>query len=496
MNHRTVPEEAVSSKSSNHPVAQSVASLARAVGLTPKQDWDQIEILGLTQDSRVIKPGYMFVAIHGFLTDGHLFIGDAIARGACAVVVQQDVSCAVPTLRVSDSRRALAVLSSTFFENPTRKLFTVGVTGTNGKTTVCHLLAHLLGEERSEIISTVSNQGRNLQGITTPESPILQRIAMEAKLAGKENLIVEASSAGLSLHRLDSVDFDVAVFTNLTRDHYDLHSDQESYLKAKLILFSSLKKNAVAVINADDPMASLFVAAAKGKAVTYGSSQDASYRAKDIRLSLKSTQFDVVHGKEIVRVEINLPAFHNVNNALAAISVAAEGGISLQEASARLASARSVKGRYQFFQAINGATVVVDFAHSPDSLENMLLSLRPYHDTVICVFGCAGQSDKGKRPIMGKISAELADITILTTDNPKQEDPEAIIAEIAAGMPTGGGYERIADRKQAIRKALELAAARDVVLIAGKGHEAYQIIGHKLIPHSDIEYLQKSGLVR
>jgi UDP-N-acetylmuramoyl-L-alanyl-D-glutamate--2,6-diaminopimelate ligase len=496
MNQRSVGREAALSKSPRNTVIQSVASLARAIGHAPKPGWAQIKVLGLTQDSRIVKPGYVFVAIQGFVSDGHRYIGEAISRRACAVVVQKDVLSFVPTLRVPDSRRALAVLSSTFFGNPTRDLFTVGVTGTNGKTTVCHLVAHLLGEEKSEIISTVNNQERGLQGITTPESPILQHIALETKLAGRKNLIIEASSAGLLLNRLDSVDFDAAVFTNLTRDHYDLHCDQESYLKAKLILFENLKKDALAVINADDPMAWRFIAAAKSKVVTYSSLRAASYRAEDIKLALNSTQFHVVHGTQHVKMEIGLPGYYNVNNALAAIAVAAKAGISLQDISVKLKSAVSPQGRYQFLRAINGATVVVDFAHSPDSLENILLSLRPYYNRVICVFGCAGQSDRGKRPIMGRISSKLADITILTTDNPKQEDPEKIIAEIAAGIPVGYRYERITDRKRAITKALELATARDVVLIAGKGHEAYQVIEHELVPYSDIKYLQESGLVQ
>jgi UDP-N-acetylmuramoyl-L-alanyl-D-glutamate--2,6-diaminopimelate ligase len=495
MERSELPESSTGVDGADLSVSRSLASLASAVGVSAGCNWDKVAISGITQDSRAVKPGYVFVAIRGFVTDGHRFIRDAIARGACAVVAQQDVLCSVPTILVSDSRRALAVLSSTFLGNPTRDLFTVGVTGTNGKTTVCHLLGHLLGEEKTKIVSTVKNQGRDLQGITTPESPILQRVAMEAKLAGKKNLIVEASSAGLALHRLDNVDFDIAVFTNLTRDHYDLHSDQESYLKAKLILFENLKKKAIAVVNGDDPVAARFIAAARGKVVTYGTSCEASYSATQIKLSLQSTQFVVIHGNKKVEVRINLPARHNVYNALAAIAVASEGGMSLRQISTTLASAKSVRGRYQFFKATNGATVVVDFAHSPDSLENMLVSLRPYCDRVICVFGCAGESDTGKRPMMGRISAELADITILTTDNPKNEDPQDIIAQIVAGMHTDRGYEVIVDRKQAIRKALKLAGQRDGILIAGKGHEAYQVIGHEFVPYSDIEYLRALGLI-
>ncbi|HDL85801.1 MAG TPA: UDP-N-acetylmuramoyl-L-alanyl-D-glutamate--2,6-diaminopimelate ligase, partial [Candidatus Acetothermia bacterium] len=438
---------------------------------------------------------YLFVAIKGFVADGQRFIADAVARGAAAVVACEDAPCSsVPLLRVHDARSALATLSAAFFSHPSRDLFTVGVTGTNGKTTVCHLIAHLLGDDESVIVGTVSNEARGLHAVTTPESPIVQRIASDARAAGKKNLILEASSAGLALHRVDNIDFDTAVFTNLTHDHYDFHSDRGGYLRAKLLLFRNLKPEARAIINADDPVAEQVIAAARGMVTTYAIANKATYRATDIEHSLESTRFTIAHGKERFSVSIALPGEHNVYNALAATAASAEAGIPLPVIASRLATARSVPGRYQFMRSASGARIVVDFAHSPDSLEKMLTSLRPYYERVICVFGCGGESDRDKRPIMGRISGSLADITIVTTDNPKGEDPREIIDAIAAGIPAGSVHERIVDRQRAIKRAIVLAGPSDVILIAGKGHEPYQIVGHEFVPYNDAEFLRQAGL--
>ncbi len=442
-----------------------------------------------------------------------------------AIVGEKDASCSVPFVRVDDGREALAHLSAAFFSHPTRDLFTVGVTGTKGKTTVCHLVTHLLGEEESALISTVANEARNMRAVTTPTSPLIQRIAHETLAAEKENIVLEVSSAALLLHRVDGVDFDVAVFTNLTHDHLDFHEDKEAYMEAKLLLFRNLNPGATAIVNADDPAADRVLAASAGHVLTYeclgsdlvscmesngtppletarprkkqGLNQNgsANIRAEEIRYAPRKTLFTLRVGKEAQPIELHLPGEHNVYNALAAAAVATVKGIPFSMIAERLRTARSVEGRYQFFRAKNGLTAIVDFAHSPDSLERMLLSLRPYHDKIICVFGSGGESDRKKRPLMGAISGTLADMTILTCDNPKTEDPEAISAEIEAGLlPTGGRYAKIIDRRDAILRAIDLAEPKDVILIAGKGHEPYQIIGHEFIPYSDAGVLREAGL--
>lgn len=483
-------------QSLNHSITQSFASLAEVIGVPPQPGWERIEITGVSEDSRLVHPGYLFVAINGFITDGHRYIDDAIARGAVAVVGEKDVPSSVPFVRVDNGRKALAHLSAAFFSHPTRDLFTVGITGTNGKTTVCHLIAHLLGEEKTALISTVANEARNLCAVTTPGSPLIQQIAREAVTAGKRNLVLEVSSAALPLHRVDRVDFDAAVFTNLTHDHLDFHEDREAYLEAKLLLFRGLKSEACAIVNADDPVSDRVLAANTGHALTYAIGREADFRAIEIHYELQRTAFTLQVAPEAQPLELHLPGEHNVYNALAAAAVATVGGMPLETIAARLRTAQSVEGRYQFFRAKNGATVIVDFAHSPDSLERMLRSLRPYYNRIISVFGCGGESDRKKRPLMGAISGVLADMTILTSDNPKTEDPEAIIAEIEVGLlPTGGDYEAIVDRREAIRRAVDLAEPADVILIAGKGHEPYQIIGHKFVPYSDAGYLREAGLV-
>ncbi len=474
----------------------SLATLAHALGVSVTPEWNKIKITGISYDSRRITPGNLFVAIPGFVVDGHDYILDAVSRGAAAVVCERKLETAVPMIIIPDARIALARLSAAFYDHPTRELFTVGVTGTNGKTTVCHLAAHLLGEGKSALLSTVATEQRGMHAVTTPESPFIQRFARQALSEGKENFVLEVSSAGLSLHRTDCVDFDVAAFTNLTHDHLDFHHDREAYLSAKLLLFQGLKQDGVAIINRDDPMADRFIAATRARVITYAIHRKADLQAVDPEYQLKETSFTLKMGKEAVQMRISLPAEHNVYNALAAFGIGLAKGLRPDEIAARLATAHSVVGRYQFFRAKTGATVIVDFAHSPDSLERMLRSLHPYYARIICVFGCGGESDRAKRPRMGRISGKLADITILTTDNPKTEDPARIIAEIEAGIrPTGGTYERIVDRKDAIRRALALANPKDVILLAGKGHEPYQIIGHRFIPYSDAGFLRANGLV-
>lgn len=470
--------------------------LAEAIGPAAEPGWEKIEIDGVSEDSRQIRPGFLFVAIRGFIEDGRGYIDDALSRGAAAVVVEGVAPpLPVPCIRVGNARAALASLSAALFADPTQKLFTVGVTGTNGKTTVCHLSTHLLGEERTVLVSTVANEARNLHAVTTPGSPLIQQISREAVDAGKENLVLETSSAALILNRVDRVDFDAAVFTNISHDHLDLHKDMEAYLKAKLLLFQGLKPEATAIVNADDPAADRVLAANTGRLLTYAVHGDADLRAEDIRCELQKTAFTLRIDSKALPIELHLPGRHNVYNALAAAAVGMVGGIPLVTIAARLKTAQSVDGRYQFFRAKNGATVIVDFAHSPDALEKMLASLRPHCNSLISLFGCSGESDRKKRPLMGAVSGRLADMTILTDDNPKREDPGAIIAEIEAGIiPTGGSYEKIADRQEAIRRAIDLVKEKDILLIAGKGHEPYQIIGREFVPYNDAVFLCETKL--
>ncbi len=476
-------------------MGKSLAELAHTLGTVPQPDWNDVRVTGIAQDSRRISSGELFVAIPGFVTDGHDYIEDAVSRGAAAVVCERDVTTTVPTILVPNARVALARLAAAFFDEPTRALFTVGVTGTNGKTTICHLSAHIIGEVNTAILSTVALEKQGMHAVTTPEPTFIQRFARQTLQEGKSNLVIEVSSAGLALHRTDFVDFDVAVFTNLTHDHLDFHPDRDSYLQAKLRLFQGLKPDAVALVNLDDPVSSRFIEATRARVVTYAIHRKADLQALGIEYGLRETNFTLQTNEGAVKVRIQLPAEHNVYNALAVAGVGLAKGLKLNEIAESLRAAHPVEGRHQTFRAATEATVIVDFAHSPDSLERMLRFLRPRYRRVICVFGCGGGSDREKRPLMGRISGELADVTILTTDNPKDEPPEQIIDEIETGIrETGGKYERIVDRKDAIRRAIELSSSGDVILLAGKGHEPYQIIGHEFVPYSDAGFLIEEGL--
>ena len=477
-------------------MTKSLASLIGSLDLPTKPEWNEIQVTGVTEDSRNVERGSLFIAIEGLRRDGHDYIEEAISRGAAAIVAERDTPSKVPLITVSNPRRALAGLSAAFFGNPTQRLFTIGTTGTNGKTTVCHLVAQLLGKEKTAVVSTVANDWRGIRGVTTPSSPILQRLAGEALLGGKKNLVIEASSAGLALHRLDFVDFDVAVFTNLTHDHLDLHRTTESYLQAKLALFRSLEEEGYAIVNADDPMTSHFLAASRAQCITYGLDNEADLTAGSIDYGEHATSFSLFWKEERFPIEIRLPGEHNLYNALAAAAVGLAKGEDIDLIADRLGSAESVEGRFQFLRARSGACVVIDYAHSPDSLERMLAALRKSHPRVVAVFGCSGCSDRPKRPVMGATSGKMADLTIITTDNPKTEDPERILDEIEQGLKiTGGDYLRIADRAEAVCKAVSSAKEGDAVLIAGKGHERYQIVDEDFVPYSDLEVLSEAGLI-
>ncbi|MBU0595729.1 UDP-N-acetylmuramoyl-L-alanyl-D-glutamate--2,6-diaminopimelate ligase [Candidatus Bipolaricaulota bacterium] len=472
----------------------TLADLAVSLCVPIPDAWSGVEITGISDDSRRVQAGEVFVAVPGALHDGADYAEDALRRGATVVVSERSCTQAVPNLVVADARVALALLAAEFHGHATRSLFTVGVTGTNGKTTVCHLTAHLLGEDETAVIGTVANEARGLRAATTPGSLVVQAIARDAVLAGRRNLVIEASSIGLAQHRLDAVDFDVAAFTNLSRDHHDFHGGREAYLEAKLVLFRGLKESATAVVNADDPAAGEMLGAANAHALTYSSERAADLSASDVRLEARASSFRAIWQGRRADVRLPLPGRHNVENALAAIGIGLSAGLSLAEAAEGLRSAAPVPGRCEFFQRGDGVTAVVDFAHTPDALARVLDLLRHTHSRILVVFGCPGDSDRGKREQMGEIAGRHADLTVVTLDNPKHEDPDAIINAIASGVVRSGGrMKRVLDRAEAIRLAVADAHATDVVLVAGKGHETYQIVGDRYVEYSDAAVLQALG---
>ena len=462
-------------------------------------------IRGIAYDSRRVEPGFLFVAIRGLRYDGHSFIPEAVARGAAAVVGERaPAEHGVPYVQVPSSRLALGLLAAAFYGHPSARLVLVGVTGTNGKTTTTHLVRWVLeaAGHPTGLIGTVHNiiGGRSLPvERTTPEAADLQRLLAQMRDAGLTHVVMEVSSHALALHRVAGCAFDVGVFTNLTQDHLDFHASMEDYAAAKARLFARLGRNEIpgtdkpgpkaAVINADDPWGPFMAARSSAPVITYGIRQPADLSARDVQVEPGGVRFVLVTRAGEVPVRLRLTGRFNVYNALAAAGAGLALGIDPATIARGLESLPAVPGRLERIDRGQPFAVLVDYAHTPDGLENVLTTVRELagRGRVICVFGCGGDRDRGKRPQMGAIAARLADYTVLTSDNPRSEDPEAILDDIEAGIRqvAGAAYERVTERAAAIRRALELARPGDVVVIAGKGHEDYQIFADRTIPFDD-----------
>lgn len=458
-------------------------------------------ITGVAYDSREVRPGDLFICVQGFVHDGHRFAPDAVARGASALVVERELPFDVPQVVVGDARTAMGQLAAAFYGNPSQDLRVIGVTGTNGKTTTAYLVRALLENagRRCGIIGTVvqsTGAGELPASRTTPESVDIQRLMREMADNGCQAVAMEVSSHGLVLKRTVGIEFDVAVFTNLTQDHFDFHRTFDDYLRAKRQLFTALapagaglKARKAAVINGDDPYAQKFLEASAAPAITYGLSEERDLWASDVRVTADGVRYIARTNKGQAPVRLRLTGRFNVYNSLAALAVGLVEGVDLEEAAAGIAQT-VVPGRFEPVDEGQDFAVIVDYAHTPDSLENVLKTARGLaKERVICVFGAGGDRDRTKRPIMGQIAAELADFVVITSDNPRSEDPEAICREVAAGAEKAGAapFDVIVDRREAIRHAISVANAGDLVLIAGKGHETYQEIGGEKLHFDDRE---------
>jgi len=481
-----------------------MARLANLIRVLPTARWlgepSDPEIAGVAYDSRRVKPGDLFVCIRGFRTDGHRYLADAVARGAVATVVETPVADApVPRIAVPDAREAIARLATAFFGHPSARLRLIGVTGTNGKTTTTYLIESLFraAGQRTGVIGTIGCciAGERLPAEhTTPEAPDLQALLARMVAAGVSVVSMEASSHALALHRTLGCEFDVGVFTNLTQDHLDFHASLEDYFAAKARLFTDYParsgKPFVGVINGDDPFGRRLVELCRGRVVTYAVEQPADLQAVDIEARPQGLRFTVVAAGERYPVRLRLGGRFNVYNSLAAIGAARALGLDWETILAGLATAPGVPGRFEAVDEGQPFAVLVDYAHTPDGLENVLRSARDLEPRqLIVVFGCGGDRDRTKRPKMGRIAAERADRVVVTSDNPRTEDPEAILAEIVAGIPpeVRSRVRVIPDRREAIRTAIGMAGAGDLVVIAGKGHEDYQIVGTTKHPFDDRE---------
>ena len=473
---------------------KTMATLLREVGYTSDAA-DDLEVGGIAYASNQVQPGDVFFCVVGFKADGHDYAPDAVARGAAALVCEHALDLDVPQFIVVDSRKALAEASAAFFGYPSEHLALVGITGTNGKTTTTYLVEWVarMAAHRTGLIGTVETRiaDEHLPSKhTTPESLDLQHLLADMVDAGVDTAVMEVSSQGLDLDRVIGTRFAVAAFTNLTQDHLDYHHTLEEYFACKLRLFEGHEVGSCAVC-IDDGYGRRVVEAARKAGhtvVTCGFAEDADIRAVDMRYSGKDTRFTLLHGEGRTEVSIPLVGRFNVSNAVLAITICLELGIPLDTIVSALARAPHAPGRLERVPGgeRHGITVLVDYAHTPDALIKALDVVEEVaQGRTIVVFGCGGDRDRGKRPKMGA-AATKADIAIVTSDNPRSEDPEAIIADILPGMEGASSQVEVQpDRRSAIRAAIHLAQPGDCILIAGKGHEDYQILGDRTIDFDD-----------
>jgi UDP-N-acetylmuramoyl-L-alanyl-D-glutamate--2,6-diaminopimelate ligase len=471
-----------------------------------------LSFYGVTEDSRRVRPGDLFVAAPGARQDGNAYADSALAVGAVAILGEKPAHMfegpggrKAPYLHAAIPRRALGLIAHALLGDPTQTMNVIGITGTNGKTSTARITQHILNTNArsAACFGTLSYAigGEEFEARhTTPFGEDLARLFGQAKAAGHAHVVMEASSHALEQERVAGIRFNVGAFTNLTQDHLDFHRDMASYLRAKVRLFEMLQSkegfNAFAAINGDDPASSEFSAATQTVCYTYG--KRAEVRSSNVRQNAASTRFRLDSPWGACEITTPMLGRHNVSNVLCAITICGGLGVPLDGIARAVESAPLVPGRFEHVDAGQNFQVIVDYAHTDDGLKNVLSAARELCDgRVICVFGCGGDRDKTKRPKMGAVAAELADFTIITSDNPRSEEPERIILDIEQGIQRTGkrkdeDYWSIVDRRSAIHKAIEIAGATDLVLIAGKGHETYQILGPQRIHFDDREVAREA----
>ena len=489
-----------------------IAPLQKQGEVTHQRGDMHVPVASLTDDSRQIKPGALFVAVKGERLDGHSYVHEAVTGGAAALILQ-DASVSqdqpVPTVILRDSRRALGILAARLLHDPSAHLRMIGVTGTNGKTTITYLCKAVLESAKRHVglIGTVAYEiGSERIGAshTTPGAVELQQLLARMVQGGLDAVAMEVSSHALAMDRTSGCEYDTAVFTNLTQDHLDYHHTMEKYFQAKLRLFTELTTLGSkpgpkrAIVNADDPWGPRIKEACRVPVWTYSIRESSDIRAHDVRLSVDGTRFRAVTPSGDCQVESRLVGEHNVSNVLAAIGVGLSEGLSLDVIREGIATVQNVPGRFERVEAGQNFSIVVDYAHTEDALVRLLTAAQALKTgRIITVFGCGGDRDRGKRPKMGRAATERSDVVILTSDNPRTEDPMAILKEVEAGVrevleTSRVRYEMIADRRIAIETAIREARRGDMVLIAGKGHEDYQIIGKQKFHFDDREVAREA----
>lgn len=481
--------------------------LLRGLNIITSSGSLDLDITGVVSDNRKVELGNAFVCYQGINVDSHGFIPDALQKGAAVVIGEKPITTLetqgrfpIPYVQVPCGRRAMSLIAANWHGNPAKRLKLIGITGTNGKTSTAHLVHAILkaSGRKTALIGTVGHQYTNAQGaeeilpasLTTPDAFALHALFKQFTEDDVEYVTMETSSQGLALQRLAGLAFDTAVFTNFTQDHLDYHQTMEAYLKAKLMLFEQLDKQGVAILNSDSPVAerishTLRNSRAQFAPTTYGLSEKADLHAEDIQFSHNRLAFTADTPAGRIRAKLQLLGEYNLYNALAAIAVGLRYDCPISAIQGGLA-ATVVPGRFELIDRGQDFAVIVDYAHTPDGLENVLTAAKRVAErNLICVFGCGGDRDNGKRPKMGNISAQIADYSVITSDNPRTEDPDAIIEQIVSNLPHDTQYMCISERRDAIHHAIAMAKSGDVVVIAGKGHEDYQEINGKRFPFDD-----------
>jgi UDP-N-acetylmuramoyl-L-alanyl-D-glutamate--2,6-diaminopimelate ligase len=485
-----------------------------------KRAWETLEVASIHYRAQEVRPGGLFVAVKGFVADGHAFVNQAVSRGAVAVVAQQPLACEAVVIQVPETRRTLALLADRFYGHPSRRLFIVGITGTNGKTTTAFLVEQILMQQgfKVGVIGTINYRyaGKIFENpVTTPESLDLQRILAEMASAGVTHVVMEVSSHAIDLSRIAGCQMDIGVFTNLSQDHLDYHGSMDSYWACKKKFFtehlmdSRAHKQVHAVINGDDPRGRELAAELDLPLLVTGRSAHADVRSPAVMCDLDGIRGRLSTPQGECEITSSLIGAHNVENILSAAGVGIAAGVPLETIRAGIRATVCVPGRLEKIAPGSGRHVYVDYAHTPAALENVLTALKKLTaQRLLCVFGCGGNRDRGKRPQMGRIAGMHSDLTIITSDNPRREEPLDIIAQIASGIAALGlprfgknalaqgfdrkGYTIEPDRQSAIRLAAAVSRPGDTLLIAGKGHETYQILGDRTIAFDDREQVRRA----
>ncbi len=474
----------------------TLSELLTNVDILESQGNIDVKISGIAFNSTEVKPGDVFVCITGFKTDGHTFVNDALERGAVAVIAEKKIEdTAATTVIVKNTRLALAYAAAEFYGHPYRKFRLIGVTGTNGKTTTTYLVKSVLESCGQKVGLIGTNQNMIGDAVipshhTTPDSLELMQLFNRMAEEKVDAVVMEVSSHSLALDRVASCEFDIGAFTNITQDHLDFHETMDNYILAKAELF---KKCRTGLLNVDDQSWTKLKEESSCNIMTYGINNPCDITAKNIDYKANGVEFDLAYGDKMQRISLPIPGGFSVYNAMTAAGICLAAGLSLEEIANGLKCAEGVKGRIEVVETGTDYTVIIDYAHTPDGLLNILNAIRGFaKGRIVTLFGCGGDRDKTKRPQMGKIAGELSDFCIVTSDNPRSEEPKAIINDILAGIKdTGCKYTAIENRFEAIEFALDNAEKDDIILLAGKGHEPYQILKDRTIVFDEREIVLK-----